>query len=156
MLNKMRKVLKSEKGFTLIELITVIVILGIILGIGLPKYAKMQAQSEWDSDVTTLRNLEKAAEVLYASQPTTGTSIKLQDISGAGLFDADVFLKRVSSDSNKQTVTATSKRNSTPTKLDPATTVIDIYEETGNVAFVDSNGDGVNDWINKQIGVRPK
>lgn len=150
MLNKMRKVLKSEKGFTLIELITVIVILGVILGIGLPKYAKMQAQSEYDSDVTTLRNIEKAAEFYYATHIGSGTSVKFSNITSDGLFDANTVLKRV-----KDASTTASLRNAAKTAIS-GDSAITINADTGTASFTDTTpADGINDWMNTLIGVRP-
>ena len=45
MLTKLTKILKSQKGFTLIELMTVLIILGVILGIGVPRYLQVQAKA---------------------------------------------------------------------------------------------------------------
>ena len=45
--SKVGKTLHSQKGFTLVELMVVLIILGVILGIGVPKYAKVQAQAEY-------------------------------------------------------------------------------------------------------------
>ncbi|NMB01143.1 MAG: prepilin-type N-terminal cleavage/methylation domain-containing protein, partial [Firmicutes bacterium] len=42
MLNKIRKILKQQEGFTLVELMIVVVILGIISGIGIQQYGKVQ------------------------------------------------------------------------------------------------------------------
>jgi len=100
--SKFRKVLINQKGFTLIELITVIVVLGIIMGIGLPRYAIIQAQAEWDADVTTLDNLIRATEVLYATDKTVGTLgsdgyvlIGVEFLHKAGLFDGGTVLNRI-------------------------------------------------------------
>ena len=170
MLNKIRKVLKRKEGFTLIELITVIVVLAIILGIGIPRYAMIQAQSEWDADVSTLKNLEKAAELWYARNPfakapiSGNIEIEFGDISGEGQFDPDTILKR------KKTSTAgstESERNTAKTKLSDimgSTIKINIDPKTGKVKFIDSVGtggasngaDGVNDWMHEVIGYRPK
>ncbi|NLO76837.1 MAG: prepilin-type N-terminal cleavage/methylation domain-containing protein, partial [Clostridia bacterium] len=67
MLTKLTKILKSQKGFTLIELMTVLIILGVILGIGVPRYLQVQAKAEWEADVSTIRNFAKAAETYAAS-----------------------------------------------------------------------------------------
>lgn len=162
MLNKIRKVLKRKEGFTLIELITVIVVLAIILGIGIPRYAMIQAQSEWDADVSTLKNLEKAAELWYARNPfakdiaTSGNiEIEFDDISGEGQFDPETILKR-----KKASGSTESERNTAKTKLSDimgSTITIDINPKTGKVVFIDSvNADGVNDWMHEVIGYRPK
>lgn len=172
MLNKIRKVLKRKEGFTLIELITVIVVLAIILGIGIPRYAMIQAQSEWDADVSTLKNLEKAAELWYARNPfaknkaTSGyIEIEFGDISGEGQFDPDTILKRKKASGSNE-----SERNTVKDKLSDimgTTITIDIDPNIGKVVFKDLVGtdvtggasdtaDGVNDWMHDVIGYRPK
>lgn len=171
MLNKIRKVLKRKEGFTLIELITVIVVLAIILGIGIPRYAMIQAQSEWDADVSTLKNLEKAAELWYARNPfakapiSGNIEIEFGDISGEGQFDPDTILKRKKASSSTE-----SERNTAKDKLSgimgsgAGAITIDINPNTGKVVFIDSVGtggssdaaDGVNDWMHEVIGYRPK
>lgn len=174
MLNKIRKVLKRKEGFTLIELITVIVVLAIILGIGIPRYAMIQAQSEWDADVSTLKNLEKAAELWYARNPfakniapSGNIEIEFGDISDEGQFDPDTILKRVKTSTAGST---NSDRNTAKKKLSvimgsgAGAITIDIDPKTGKVKFIDSVGtggssdtaDGVNDWMHDVIGYRPK
>jgi prepilin-type N-terminal cleavage/methylation domain-containing protein len=172
MLNKIRKVLKRKEGFTLIELITVIVVLAIILGIGIPRYAMIQAQSEWDADVSTLKNLEKAAELWYARNPfakdiaaSGNIEIEFGDISGEGQFDPETILKRKKSSSSTE-----SERNTAKTELSGimgSAIKININPKTGKVVFEDLVGtdvtggssdtaDGVNDWMHEVIGYRPK
>lgn len=86
MINK-DSILKSREGFTLIELITVIILLGIVLGIGIPKYTMMQAQAEWEADVVTLQNLEKATNLCILNNPDMLT---WSDDDGDGNIDIDV------------------------------------------------------------------
>lgn len=79
MLTKIRKALNNKKGFTLIELITVLVILGIILLIGIPRYMKYQERARWDADASTIKQFAKAAEVYAASHEGT-TTVPVQDL----------------------------------------------------------------------------
>jgi prepilin-type N-terminal cleavage/methylation domain-containing protein len=150
-----RKVLKSREGFTLIELITVIVLLGVILGIGVPKYATLQAQSEWDADLATLQNMEKAAEIWYAlyhDETGADENISFIELHTKNLFDKNTKLKRLRAAAGTK-----SERKSTSLEtLDPTVT---IDPDTGNAIWADDDtnfgGDGVNDWINEIIGLRP-
>jgi type IV pilus assembly protein PilA len=46
MLKKLRKMLKKQEGFTLVELMIVVVILGILAGIGVQQYANVQERGQ--------------------------------------------------------------------------------------------------------------
>lgn len=162
MLNKLRKTLKSKEGFTLIELITVIVVLAIILGIGIPRYAKIQAQSEWDADVSTLKNLEKAAELYYARNSLTLTedasgnvTISIGDIVTAGQFDGTTALKR--KDDGGTPPKSVRNTGASPETLGTTHSAVNITvaASTGKVVYEDEE-DGANGWMIDIIGERPE
>ncbi|HSJ16305.1 MAG TPA: prepilin-type N-terminal cleavage/methylation domain-containing protein [Longimicrobiales bacterium] len=56
---------KKRSGFTLIELMIVIVIIGIIAGIALPKLAKTREKAYFKSVVYDLRNLATQQELYF-------------------------------------------------------------------------------------------
>jgi type IV pilus assembly protein PilA len=91
MLGKIRKMFKNQKGFTLVELMTVLIILGVILGIGVPKYMKVQAKAKYDADIATLQSIVKAAET-YAVSRNDYSAITFQDLADVGIIDAPVKL----------------------------------------------------------------
>lgn len=74
---------KNKKGFTLIELIIVIALLGVIAAIAVPRYGNVLENAKKDSDDVTAEMVQKAAELYYFQNPTTG-AITLQN-----LFDND-------------------------------------------------------------------
>jgi prepilin-type N-terminal cleavage/methylation domain-containing protein len=156
-----RKVLKNREGFTLVELITVIILLGVILGIGVPKYATLQAQSEWDADLATLQSMEKAAEIwyaLYKDRPGADATVDIDELHDDQLFDKNTKLKRLR-------MAAGTKSERRTTSLDAVNSQIGVFPTvtidpaTGNTVWEDDDinfgGDGVNDWINEIIGLRP-
>ncbi|MEW6049765.1 MAG: prepilin-type N-terminal cleavage/methylation domain-containing protein [Candidatus Zixiibacteriota bacterium] len=67
--------LKSNRGFTLIELVIIIVILGILAAVAIPKYQDMSAQAKDAACRGSLGSLRSGITIFYANQAvTTGTA----------------------------------------------------------------------------------
>lgn len=61
LMNKQR----NKKGFTLIELIVVIAILGILAMIAIPRFAGMSDRAQLQANISTATTILNAAEVAY-------------------------------------------------------------------------------------------
>ncbi|OPJ56332.1 competence type IV pilus major pilin ComGC [Alkalithermobacter paradoxus] len=70
MIKAVRKVMNSKKGFTLVELIVVLAVLGIIAGIAIPRFGNIQEESKRKADIATGAVIGKAAELALANGET--------------------------------------------------------------------------------------
>jgi len=69
------RLLINSRGFTLIELIIIIIILGIIVAVALPKYLEMKAEAQNGTARGILGTLRGANSVLFARYVLSGTGV---------------------------------------------------------------------------------
>ena len=76
MLKKLRKMLKKQEGFTLVELMIVVVILGILAGIGVQQYANVQTRAKGAAHNANLRIISSAANMYVMLEGSVPGSIE--------------------------------------------------------------------------------
>ena len=59
---------RNKKGFTLIEMVIVIAILGILIAIAVPRFAGFRGRAQDSADKATAATIGKAAELYYATE----------------------------------------------------------------------------------------
>ena len=83
--------MRNQKGFTLIEIIAVLVILGVLAAVAVPKYIDLTAQAKKSGAVGEVAEMKATLNLAYAKSfmsnneaPTSGAAV----IEAAGLTSA--------------------------------------------------------------------
>ncbi|WP_188207301.1 type IV pilin protein [Alkalibacillus aidingensis] len=110
-----KRLLKNEKGITLVELLAVVVILGIIALIAVPAIANVIEDSRYDSVKATGINIIEAADLYAITNNISDDDVDLEDLVDGNYLDGDlsdweeleadqgVFVKINSDDENELT-----------------------------------------------------
>ena len=69
MMKKLRKMLRQQEGFTLVELMVAVVILGILAGIGVQQYGRIQENARKAANAANIRVIKNAAQMYFLVGP---------------------------------------------------------------------------------------
>lgn len=83
MLKKLRKMLKKQEGFTLVELTIVVVILGILAGIGVQQYANVQERAKEAADNANRKVLTNATNMWLI----LGPGLDEKEVNDDGVYE---------------------------------------------------------------------
>lgn len=98
---------RNQKGFTLIEIIAVLVILGILAAVAIPKYFDMQGQAQEKAIMGALAALSSEASQDYAKQLLGGTATATSYTPAASTVTVGDFTGTIVNNTGAITVTAT-------------------------------------------------
>ena len=81
---------RRKGGFTLIEIMIVVLIIGILLAIAVPNFMKARESSRTKACVANLKQIDAAIEQWAMDNKATGTT----DVALADLVGADLYLTK--------------------------------------------------------------
>jgi prepilin-type N-terminal cleavage/methylation domain-containing protein len=96
---------KDQKGFTLIELMIVIAIIGILAAIAIPQFSAYRTRAHNSAANADIRNACTAQEAYYVDEQTYANALGLITGSAYGLYTSEnVVFSTVSGDANGYTM----------------------------------------------------
>lgn len=88
MLKKFRKMLKKQEGFTLVELMVAVVILGILAGVGVTQYGRIQRDAKIAAHNANVRIITNAANMYIMMHDEAPESV--QDLADESFLQEPV------------------------------------------------------------------
>ena len=79
----MKNFIKNQKGFTLVELVVVIAIIGILAGMAIPRFLDATASARGAKVVADMRTIQSAEMIYfakYSKYPTANTDTDFTDL----------------------------------------------------------------------------
>ncbi len=92
-----RTIVERERGFTLLEMLVVIVLIGVLAGIGLEYVSKAMDHARINADIAQGRRIKEAMDVFYVRNGRYPGSI--DELTGSGYINTLVSAQKVAGQS---------------------------------------------------------
>ncbi|MFQ3226182.1 MAG: type IV pilus assembly protein PilA [Lentimonas sp.] len=118
---------QSKKGFTLVEIMIVVVIIGLLAAMAVPAFTKVRATSQNKAIVNNMRQITSAADQYFLENGVTVATLAT-DLIGAELYIKS--LKQVAKETYPTTITQGSNYTVTGLPADVGGSAIDEHKPT--------------------------
>jgi type IV pilus assembly protein PilA len=90
----MNKIIRSSKGFTLVEIMIVVVIIGLLAAMAIPAFQKVRASSQDKAVLNNMRQLGAAADQYFLENGTASVAV-------ASLVGSSAYIKALNTVANE-------------------------------------------------------
>ena len=121
--------MSGKKGFTLVELLIVVIVIGILASIAVPQYTTVIERSKVGKAKNALTIIVKAQNIAFAQ-----TGGYLSTLTGAGSLTDYIDMDAVNADTDWTYTTDSTNGSATATRAGTGTTIITLVDSSIDMA----------------------